>query len=253
MNILILDIETAPTTSYTWRMWKANISQDMIIEGGYMMSCSMKWLGEDEVFYFENRSNDDKVLVAEVISFLDKADYVIAHNAEKFDVPYIKYRALVNSLDPPSPYKIIDTLRIARKEFLFSRNTLENLAIELKCEGKLKHTEFSGFKLWSECLSGNEKAWEAMKAYNMQDVITLEQVYLKLRPWSREHPNVGAEDESLKPSCPKCGSTHTHSRGYYYTNVGKYHRIKCLDCGGWSRTRYGEGVMEVKKAILRSM
>lgn len=254
MNILILDIETAPTVAYTWRMWKANIGQDMIVEGGYMLSCSMKWLGEDEVAYYENRNgSDDKELVSNVIEYLDRADYVVAHNAEKFDVPYIKYRALVNNIPPPSPFKVIDTLRIARKEFLFSRNTLANLAIELEVDDKLTHEKFAGFKLWAECLKGNDGAWEAMREYNIQDVLTLEQVYLKLRPWYREHPNVTSEEEKLHHTCPKCGSEKLHSRGYYYTNVGKYQRFKCLCCGGWSRTRYGESTVDVRKAILRSV
>lgn len=252
-NILILDIETSPSVCYTWKMWKANISQDMLVEGGYMMSCAMKWLGEDEIYYYESRGKDDSYLTAKVIEYLDKADYVIAHNAEKFDIPYIKYRAVVNKVSPPSPFKVIDTLRIAKKEFLFTRNTLENLAIELGCGNKLKHEAFSGFKLWSECLAGNNEAWNCMRDYNIQDVKTLEEVYMKLRPFYREHPNVGAENESLKPCCPTCGSHNVQSRGYYFTNVGKYKRLWCKDCGSWSRTRYGEGHIEVKKSILRSM
>lgn len=252
-KILLLDIETAPTTCYTWKMWKANIGQDMIVEGGYMLSCSMKWLGEDEVFYYENRgSTNDYGLTKIVVDFLDKADYVIAHNGESFDVPYIKYRAVVNRISPPSPFKVIDTLRIARKEFLFSRNTLANLAIELGVEAKFEHAEFSGFKLWAECLKDNDDAWKVMKHYNIQDVLTLEQVYLKLRPWSKEHPNTTIEQETTEFCCPKCGSNAIQLRGYTYTNSSKYHKYVCKSCGGWSRTRYTENSISQRKLLLRS-
>lgn len=252
-KVLLLDIETAPTVAYTWRMWKANISQDMIVEGGYMLSCSMKWLGNDEVFYYENRTTDDRELVDIVIDYLDKADYVIAHNGESFDIPYIKYRAVVHGINPPSPFKIIDTLRIARKEFLFSRNTLANLAKELGVEEKEEHAEFSGFKLWAECLKDNPRAWKVMKKYNIQDVITLEQVYLQLRPWAKEHPNVTVEEEgSTDFRCPKCGSTNIHLRGYSFTNSSKYHKYVCKDCGGWSRTRYTINSIEQRRLLLRS-
>lgn len=253
MKVLFLDIETAPTIAYTWRMYKANISQDMIVEGGYMLSCSMKWLGNDTVYYYENRSNDDKELTSKVLEFLNEADYVVAHNGEKFDIPYIKYRAVVNKLTPPSPFKVIDTLRIARKEFLFSRNTLANLAEELAVEAKFTHDEFSGFKLWSACLSGNDKAWKVMQHYNKQDVITLEQVYLKLRPWSKEHPNITVEQEDTSGfRCPKCGSIHIQLRGYTFTNSSKYHKYVCRECGGWSRTRYTENSLEQRRLLLRS-
>lgn len=254
MKILLLDIETAPTVAYTWKMWKANISQDMIVEGGYMLSCSMKWLGEDSIDYYDNQtgSNDSK-LVNIVVNYLDKADYVIAHNGETFDIPYIKYRALVNKINPPSPFKIIDTLRIARKEFLFSRNTLANLAKELGVKEKFEHTEFSGFKLWAECLKGNPTAWEVMKIYNIQDVDTLEQVYLKMRPWAREHLNVTVEQEDASGfRCPKCGSINITLRGYSFTNSSKYHKYVCKDCGGWSRTRYTANSLEQRRLLLRS-
>lgn len=252
-KVLILDIETAPSMCYSWRMWKANISQDMIVEGGYMLSCSMKWLGNDEVFYYENRTTDDRELVDIVIDYLDKADYVIAHNGESFDIPYIKYRAVVHGIKPPSPFKIIDTLRIARKEFLFSRNTLANLAKELGVSEKEEHAEFAGFKLWAECLKDNPKAWKVMRHYNIQDVITLEQVYLQLRPWAKEHPNVTVEQEDTSGfRCPKCGSIHIQLRGYSFTNSSKYHKYVCKDCGGWSRTRYTTNSIEQRRLLLRS-
>lgn len=40
-----------------------------------------------------------------------------------------------------------------------------------------------------------------------------------------------------QPSCPRCGGTHLHKRGYTYTNGGRYGRLRCVDCGGWSRGR----------------
>lgn len=253
-KVLLLDIETAPTLAYVWKLWKENVGQEQILGRGYIMSCTIKFLDSDEVIYLENRTKNDYKIVRTIMEYLDIADYVIAHNAKKFDVPFIKARAIVNNIPPCSPFKVIDTLEIARKEFLFSSNSLAALATELKCTPKRKHTKFSGFSLWAACLEGNEEAWKEMEEYNKQDVLTLQEVYLKLRSWYEKHPNVTVEDE-LEPvfRCSKCGSDDVHLRGYYFTNSGKYHKYVCRECGGWSRERYTSNSLEQRKKILKAM
>lgn len=237
-KILILDIETAPSLAYVWRYFKENVGAKQVREHGHIMSFAAKWLGEDKVFYEENRKQDDTALVKKLLKFLDEADMVVAHNGERFDFPKIAGRAVVNGLKPPSPYKMVDTLKSARREFSFPSNSLEYLGIILGVDQKSSHKEFPGFELWSECMKGNKKAWAEMKKYNIQDVVTLEEIYLKLRPFMRNHPNVSVFGENEEMECPKCGSTHLQMRGYAYTNVGKFHRFQCQGCGGWGRTRY---------------
>ena len=250
---ILIDIETAPKKAYVWGMWKQFVSHDQLIDRGYIMSCTIKVLGEPEVLYKESRTEDDYGITQWILMWLDKADFVVAHNGKGFDIPFIQARAVVNSLPPPSPFKVIDTLLIARKEFMFTRNTLQNLAEELGCEhGKLVHKQFPGFKLWDECMKGNEEAWVEMKEYNKQDVIVLEEVYLKLRPWDTKHPNVNVGDEDETIRCPKCGSKHVYKRGTYTTNAGKYQRYQCESCKGWSRSRYTENTLGKRKSLLTS-
>lgn len=250
---IILDIETAPKLAYVWRMWKENIGHDQLIDRGFMMSCSVKVLGEPKVYYKESRTEDDFSLTQWVTDWLDKADYVIAHNGKKFDIPFIKARALVNCIPPPSPFKVIDTLEIAKKEFLFTRNTLKNLAEELSCDlQKFDHAKFAGFSLWKECMAGNEEAWLEMKKYNMLDVEVLEEVYLLLSPWYSNHPNINVDDDSEVMRCPKCGSSNIQKRGYYTTNTGKYQRYACMACGGWSSSRYTQNTITKRKSLLKA-
>lgn len=237
MKIAIIDLETAPKQAYIWRFFKENIGAKQVLGHGYIMSFAYKWLGDEKTHYFETRTEDDTALCVRLRAVLDEADIVIAHNAQKFDLPTARSRMLVNGLRPPSPFKVVDTLRVAKKEFAFPSNSLEYLAIVLGCKPKLSHKKFPGFELWSECMKGNEEAWEEMRTYNVQDVDTLEEVYLKMRPYMRYHPNVGVHIEADHPVCPKCGSKHVHFRGFAYTNVGKYHRFQCKTCGGWGRTR----------------
>ncbi len=239
-KILILDIETAPKVAYVWRFFKENISAKQVKQHGHIMSFAAKWFGEKEIFYEENRKDNDKLIVEKMIHLLDQADIVVAHNGAAFDIPQIRARAVVHGIKPHSPVKIIDTCLIARKEFGFPSNSLEYLTEVLKCKIKKGgHKKFPGFELWLACLKGDDEAWAEMREYNIDDVLALEEVYIKLRPWTTNHPNLSVYAEAQEEvTCPKCNSKHIQWRGYSYTSTGKYHRFQCNDCGGWGRTRY---------------
>jgi len=240
-KILLLDIETAPNIAYVWGAWKQNIGQNQWKEKGHIMSFASKWLGDNTITYVENRKSNDKALVKALYKLLDEADIVVAHNGQKFDLPVIIGRGVVHGYTPPSPYFVVDTLLTARKEMRLVSNSLANLCEELGLPLKKDHKKFPGFELWLECLRGNDEAWLEMKEYNIADVISLEALYLRLRPYMRNHPNVFRNDEGEEVACPKCGSTNIQWRGYYYSRAGLcYKRFVCKDCGGWGRVRYSE-------------
>lgn len=242
MKILILDIETAPKVALVWRFFKENISPKQVKEHGHIMSFAAKWLGEDKIFYEENRKEDDKKIVAKLSALLDEADIVVAHNGAEFDLKQVRARAVVHRLSPPSPVKIIDTLKISREEFGFPSNSLEYLSMVLDLKHKkTSHRKFPGFELWLECLRKNEEAWQELKEYNIDDVLVLEELYQVLKPWATKHPNITVRNfDATSPLCPKCGGHHLISRGFATTLSGVYRRYQCKDCGGWSRSRYRE-------------
>ena len=98
-----------------------------------MLSWSAKWLDSNETFSAvltpeEALHEDDTRIVKDLWILLDEADVVIAHNGKKFDVPKCNARFIVAGLAPPSFYKQIDTLDIAKKQFGFSSNKLDALA-----------------------------------------------------------------------------------------------------------------------------
>lgn len=240
-KILILDIETAPNIAYVWGAWKQNVGQNQWIEKSHIMSFAAKWLGkeDDDIIYVDNRTDDDSLIVAVLYQLLDEADIVVAHNGQKFDLPVIIGRGVVHGYTPPSPYFVVDTFQTARRELRLVSNSLANLCEQLGLPQKQDHKKFPGFQLWKECLKGNEEAWDEMEEYNRHDVISLEALYLRLRPYMRNHPNVVRDADDL--SCPKCGSKRIQFRGYYYTRAGLcYRRFVCLDCGGWGRVRHSE-------------
>jgi hypothetical protein len=92
---------------------------------------------------------------------------------------------------------------------------------------KLKHAKFPGQELWTQCLKGNIDAWNEMEKYNKHDVLSLEELYHVLAPWDN---SVNFDVYNGDGSC-KCGGEVFKKSGYHFTNVSKFQKWKCADCG----------------------
>ena len=148
-KILILDIETAPNLAYVWRFFKENVGAKQVVEHSEIISYAYKWLGDPTVHYYDVQYATEAAILEPLMEALDAADIVVAHNWNKFDLPTIQGRALVAGLNPPSPYKTVDTLLVARYEFNFPANSLEYLSTILGVKKKDDHKQFPGFELVS--------------------------------------------------------------------------------------------------------
>jgi len=247
-KILILDIETSPNLAYVWGAWKQNIAYNQFVQHTQILCYAAKWYGNDRIFTKDTFHHTEEKVVENLLGLLDAADIVVTHNGKKFDIPVIRSRAIELGFEPFSPIKHVDTYLVAKTLFRFEMNRLAYIAEYFGVAAKSEHPKFPGFKLWAECLKFNPEAWEEMVAYNIQDIITLEQVYEKLLPWMDNHPNIMV-DKPDSPRCPRCGGP-VQRRGFYFTNVSKYQRYRCHSCGGWSRSRYTENTLQERKAIL---
>lgn len=251
LKILHIDCETAPKLAYVWRMWKENINPFFMENDWFMLTWSASWEDEETVYGHrltvkEVILQDDKRLLQELWELLDEADVVVAHNGDKFDIPSINTRFIANEIAPPSPYKSVDTLKVAKKKFKFSSNRLDYLGEFLGCGRKI---DTGGMELWVDCMAGKEDALIAMLEYNKQDVKLLKSVYRKLLPYIPSHPNHSLINEG-EHKCPRCASTNVTKQGFAYTNMSTFQQYKCKDCGGWSRGRTNVRSKEEMKATL---
>lgn len=239
-KILIYDIESSPILAYVYDMYNTNVikAEDM----PYIFCFSYKWLGDkkakcvaqsDFPARFRKDHRDDYDVVKALHKLLDEADIVIAHNANRFDNKVATARFIHHNLLPPSPYKTVDTLQVARQKAKFSSNKLDLLGQQLDLGRKTETTHTS---LWYACKLGDKKAWSKMIKYCNQDVELLEKLYLRLRPYISNHPNLNTYD-GTEYHCPKCGSSKLQRRGEAVTTTATYQRYQCLGCGGWSRER----------------
>lgn len=256
-RVLIADIETFPIVAYVWSLWKQNIGLEQIAQDWSMMSFAAKWLGQPELFYLDNRlrkdSRDDSVQLYALHAILRNTDMVIAHNGAKFDLPKIKARMAMKGMEPLPPVKVVDTLLLNRRTFMFTSQRLGFVSDQFANVPKDDHAAYPGFKLWLGCMAHEKAAWAECEKYNITDVTSLEETYLALRGWYEGAPNFGpyttpSSDEAFV--CPNCGSEHVIRKGTRQTQVGIYPRYHCHDCGSWSRGRLMSVSREQRAHIL---
>lgn len=73
------------------------------------------------------RANDRDLLCA-VLDWMEDLDIVIAHNGLRFDLPFLRTRAVVHGLPPVNFQKIIDPVQLARQHFRFPSNSLNSIS-----------------------------------------------------------------------------------------------------------------------------
>ena len=251
-RILIYDIETAPILAHVWKLWDNNVGLNQIDSDWYIMSVAAKWLGEDEVFYWDQQDvvpmEDDTYLLSKLWSLLNEADIVIGQNVKRFDTKKVNARFVLNGFPKPSTYRQIDTMIIAKDQFGFTSNKLEYMTDKLCPEHKKsKHKEFPGHELWAECLKGNPRAWAEMKSYNIDDIHGTEALYNVLSSWDSKLPNFDVYvDDVLDMS-------EWVEDGYVHSNLAKYKRYRNINTGQQRRSRVNELSKEKRSQLLANI
>ena len=238
-KILFFDIETAPNLAYVWGKYEQNVLD--YTSQWYILSFSAKW-SDGEVFSrclpdyvgYKPHTENDRTLVNELWELFNEADVIVGHNGDSFDIKKTQARFVVHNLPPPTPFKTIDTKKLAKRSFNFNSNKLDDLGKTLGVGRKLKHT---GFDLWLGCLNGDKESWQTMREYNEQDVLLLERVYLRLRPYATIHPNIAVLSET-ENGCRNCGHAQLEQKGFSLTATGTNPNYQCLNCGAWSKGRH---------------
>lgn len=235
-RILMLDIETSPILGAVWKLWDNDIALNQIHSDWFILSYCAKWYGEDEIFYRDQRGlddiEDDWEILKELYTLMNECDILCGHNLRRFDNKKINTRLILNGFKRPSPFRIIDTLEIAKRNFGFTSNKLEYLADKLCVKNKKSsHGKFPGYSLWKECLKGNPEAFQEMREYNEMDVITLEEIFTVLAPWDNRIPNLDIYDLG------EFESDEWVEDGFVFSNVSKFQRYRNKITGQYKRGR----------------
>lgn len=164
------------------------------------------------------------------------------HNCKRFDVNKCNGYFLKYGLPKPSPFKVIDTLEIAKKNFNLPFKSLEYLAKFLDVELKL---DAGGIETWIGCERGDQEALNTMVEYNRGDIITLREIHKRLKGWDNNGVNIALYNDNHDAVCTHCGSDDVSvlSDKFAYTPNRKYQVYRCNSCQAVlrSNTKQGNG------------
>jgi uncharacterized protein YprB with RNaseH-like and TPR domain len=168
-SIGFLDIETS------------NLKADF----GIVFSYAIKHRGSDKiegrVLTAEEMKKGvyDKKLIQEACEDIRKFDRVVGHYSTRFDLPFLRSRALYYGLDFPvyKEVKHTDTFFMARSRLCISRRRLETICEFLGIPAKGHKLNQ---KVWLKALGGDDNAFAYIWEHNVEDVISTEAVWEKL-------------------------------------------------------------------------
>lgn len=255
VRILLLDIETAPMEVFVWRLRQSGwISPENVIKDWSMLCWCAKWLFDSKVMGSRVTAPDaekrnDSLIVQPIWDLLNQADIVVAHNGANFDVRSLNARFAINGLNPPLPYRVVDTLRVVKKQFNFSSYKLDYVNHLFGLQEKTH----PGYEVWKRSVKGDDSALKEMFNYCQNDVRILEDLYVQIRPWIKGHPNIGLYiDTEGAQACTNCGNTDLKWGGKYYTPAGRFLSFRCNSCGAVGRSRFSDLTAEERERICLS-
>lgn len=234
--ICLWDLETSGAVVSTWNLYPDSIPHQNILQDWYIICGAWKFLGkkptkavsvlqDPERFATDHR--DDYHVVKTLRDVLENVDILVGHNGDRFDLRMFNARLIYHKLPPLPKIITIDTLKEAKKVAKFTSNRLDYLGDFLGSGGKQNTSP----GLWLRAQSGDKGAIREMVKYNKTDVEILEELYLRLRPYMKTHPNLSPPEER---SCPRCGSTHTIVNKIRTRASGsRYRTYQCRSCGGY--------------------
>lgn len=213
MNVLFLDIEAS------------NLSASV----GYTLAIGYKWANEKKAHvltladYPGSKSTDDTKLLAAFRPIFEKADLVVHHFGDYYDIPFLQTRMLIHKMKPLPRVATVDTWRIAKKRLKFHSNRLDAILKTLGCP--YAKTPLDG-NVWIDASAGDRKALRYVAKHCYFDVLVLEWVYNAIKSVWDQHPALYGKEK-----CNSCGGQDFRSDGVRVTTANTYRRLTCKKCG----------------------
>lgn len=236
-TILYFDVETSPMEVYTHYIGhKVSINPCQIKKHKRIICISYNFSTDppDKVrrLNFDIKNQDDTEMLKKFNEIARKADLLLGHNGQNFDVKEIRSAIALRGLaEAWCETPCLDTLKDYRRMFRFPSNRLDAIGQHLEL-GKKNSTNF---QLWIDVAQGKRAALKEMGEYCDQDVILLRQIHERLRPYVKQTAmeyNLLQGVVTGEPKC-KCGNGDRRlfvKDGTKAKRELRYQRYRCKLC-----------------------
>jgi len=140
--ILYFDIERAPGLAYYYdrKVQGGYISTHMLKEEPFIICFAAAWYNDADEFQKvesycmttdEAGAKSDRRILKELWGMMNRADWIVGHNVDGFDIKKVNNRFLQLGMNLPYMYRTVDTLKLSRKYFPFESNGLDYIAVRL--------------------------------------------------------------------------------------------------------------------------
>lgn len=236
-RILIYDIECSDLTvnhsQYDLKVDRTYLSHKDISRDWTIYSVAWKYLGEQTKCLSVSSKDvfNDEHVVREFHKVLENSDILVGHNSDAFDLKKLYARFIYYGLPDLPPKQTVDTIKLARKKAKFTSNSLAYL-----CQFFNLPVQKTESPNWRKIKEGCAEELSYMRHYNRLDVEATEQLYLRLRAYAPNHPNLAVYDKPkdiagmpLK-TCGNCGSHDIEVCGKKYMKTKSVDVWRCNEC-----------------------
>lgn len=157
---------------------------------GILLSYAIKERGTNKIYSGTISKEDmnkkvlDKRLVKKCIDDMKKFDVVMGYYSTKFDIPFIRTRAMYWDIDFPSYGELQhkDIWYMVRAKMCLHSNRLEVACRHLGIKGK---THLDG-EYWVLAVTGDKDALKYVLDHNKKDVIILEKLHNRIKHYVKD-------------------------------------------------------------------
>ena len=211
---LFYDIETSQIIFKGWWTGKGFTGAHQILEPSKIISIHWKWEGKKKIYNLNwgLKEQCDKKLLEVFIKELNKADEIVAHNGNGFDIKWIRARAMFHDLDMRNHYNMIDTYKLAKASLRLPSYSLKEICKYYKLPAKI---DAGGISTWDDIQFRHcKKAMKHLLYYGDGDIVSLEAVFHKMRPYVKHNVNYSVLYGNTRYHCPECSCTGRWNKTY---------------------------------------
>lgn len=206
-----------------------------------------RWVGETKVHAAHEWDNGPAAFAQQIRDLLDEADIITGHYVNRADRRWLNSLFRDHGILWPSPYKVIDTCAIARRDLGDESMTLDALCARFGIPSK--SGKYDAAVAQAAC-DGDSKAQREISTYCKGDVEASTGLYFMTLPLAHGHPHVSPVRGTDRTLCPRCGSDDVHRYGTWTPGTQNYAAYRCDSCVG---TSYFRTVYEGRGPTVRAL